>query len=233
MIRTKRGLSVLGICGLALGLLALYAGSSGAEKGANWMVNGANITSNVLSPLVQIEGIDGGDMTLIGSNGATKVEILCTGAKFIEAKLQAEGSISSGNTTRFTGCITKFNGTITKACEPSTGGEKGVVVSEPLKGLLVLNEGKPIIEFTPVTGTAFVTFIFGEECALGTKVPVTGKSTVKESTNELGVEKVTHLVEQGPGSSLTFCGKSAVIQGSAVLGLSGAHAGMKWSGLPA
>ena len=39
-MRLKRVLAVLGTCGLILGLVGLYAGSSQAEKGAAWMVNG-------------------------------------------------------------------------------------------------------------------------------------------------------------------------------------------------
>jgi hypothetical protein len=107
-----------------------------------------------------------------------------------------------------------------------------VVVSEPLKGLLVLHEGKPLIRFDPVKGETFVNFEFSEECSLGAKVPVTGTSTVKDVNGEFSTEKVNHTVEQGPLSSLTFCGKSAVVTGAAVLQLTGAHVGAKWSALP-
>jgi hypothetical protein len=90
------------------------------------------------------------------------------------------------------------------------------------------------VKFTPVTGTTFVNFEFGEACSLGEVVPVTGTSTVRDGKGEFGTELVEHLVEQGPLSSLTFCGTPAVVSGSAMLGLSGAaHTGLKWSALPA
>jgi hypothetical protein len=107
-----------------------------------------------------------------------------------------------------------------------------VVVSEPLKGLLILHEGKPLIRFDPVKGETFVVFEFSEECALGGNVPVTGTSTVKDVNGEFSTEAVNHTVEQGPLSSLTFCKNSAIVTGSAVLQLTGTHAGVKWSALP-
>ncbi len=234
MTRSMRRLIVLGICGLVLGLVVFNTTGVQAEKGANWMVNGANITGALL-PEVQINEVVGKDIALVGTtSGGTKIEILCTSAAFINAKLEAEGTVSSGNVTKFTGCITKFNGVVSKTCEPRTAGaEKGVVVSEPLKGLLVLHEGKPLIKFAPVKGETFVNFSFGELCSLGEVVPVTGTSTVKESKGTWTTELVEHLVEQGPLSTLTFCGQPAIVVGLAVLKLTGAHTGLKWSALPA
>ncbi len=232
MTRSKRRFAALGLCVVALGVVVFGANAVQAEKGANWMVSGKNITT--LFPEVQIKEVVNKAMALKGSNGGgTKIEISCTGAEFLKAKLETEGTVSAGNTTRFTGCITKLNGTVSSACEPRTGAEKGVVVSEPLKGLLILFEGQPLIKFVPVTGTTFVNFIFGELCSLGEKVPVTGTSTVKDSNGKFTTEAVNHTVEQGPSSNLVFCGNPAVVVGAAVLGLTGAHVGLEWSALPA
>jgi hypothetical protein len=234
MMRSKRVVAVLGLCAALLALVVFGTSASQAEKGANWMVNGTNVTTTLL-PVVQITNVVNKMMALVGATkSGTKVEVACTNAEFLNAKLEAEGTVSSGNVTKFTGCVTKLNGVITASCSPKTKGEeKGVVASEPLKGLIVLHEGKPLVKFTPVTGTTFVNFIFGEECSLGEEVPVTGSSTVQESKGEFSTELVEHSVEQGPLSSLTFCGTPAVVVGSAFLGLSGVHKGIKWSALPA
>jgi len=234
MIRSKRLVAVLGLCAAVLALVVFGTSASQAEKGANWMVNGTNVNATLL-PVVQIKEVENKMMALVGATkSGTKVEVACTGAQFLNAKLEPEGTVSAGNVTKFTGCVTKLNGVISSACSPKTKGEeKGVVVSEPLIGLIVLHEGKALVKFTPVTGTTFVNFIFGEACSLGEEVPVTGTSTVKDSKGEFGVELVDHLVEQGPLSSLTFCGTPAVVVGGAILNLTGVHTGLKWSALPA
>jgi hypothetical protein len=232
MLRSMRGFAALGICGLVLGLVVLGTSASQAEKGANWMVNGKNVSASLL-PTVQINGIVNKTISLIATTGGgTKVEILCTAAEFLGAKLESEGSISPGNTTRFTGCLTKLNGTLSPSCEPSTEGKAGVVVSKPLKGLLILHEGEPLIEFKPVTGETFVVLSLGEECTIGEELPVTGTSTVKDKNGKFTTEAVSHTVSQGAGSKLTFCGGPATVVGEAILGLAGEHAGLTWSALP-
>lgn len=233
MIRSRRRFAVLGVCALMLGLIALYSSASQAENGANWMVNSKNVSATLL-PIVQIKEIVNNTIALsVVTSGGTKVEVSCTNAEFLNAKLQSEGSISAGNTTRFTGCITKINGTISAACKPHDAeGKSGVVVSEPLKGLLVLHEGEPIIEFKPVTGEKFVVLLMSEECSIGEELPVTGVSTVKDQNGKFTTEAVAHTVIQGPGSKLIFCGASATVSGAAVLVLAGEHAGLTWSALP-
>lgn len=231
MLRSKRGFALLGICGLSLGLVMFGTSISQAEKGANWMVKGANIS--VLHPIVQIQEILNKTISLeVTTGGGTKVEILCTAAEFLNAKLEAEGSISPGNITRFTGCITKLNGALNKSCEPRTEGKPGVVVSNPLKGLLILKESTPVIEFKPVTGETFVILSLGELCTIGEELPVTGTSTVEDQNGKFTTEAVSHTVRQGPGSKLIFWGASAKVSGGAVLQLAGEHSGLTWSALP-
>jgi hypothetical protein len=234
MIRSKRRFAVLGVCGALLGLIALYTSASQAENGANWMVNGKNITATLL-PIVQIKELVNKTIALnVTTAGGTVVEVLCTNAEFLNAKLQSEGSISSGNTTRFTGCLTKLNGTLSTACKPHDAeGKSGVVVSKPLKGLLVLHEGEPIIEFKPVTGEIFVVLLTSEACSIGEELPVTGTSTVQDANGKFTTEAVNHTVRQGPGSKLIFCGASAKVNGEAILALAGVeHTGLSWSALP-
>lgn len=235
MIRSKRKFAVFGLCAAVLGGVVFGASAGQAEEGANWMVKEKNIS--LLSPLVQIKELVGSSISLNAtSGGGTKIEILCTAAEFLNAKLGSEGSISSGNTTKFTGCVTKLNGVISSSCPPRTKGQAiGIVESEPLKGLLILNEGKPIIEFKPVAaGKAppFVVLLMGEECTIGEELPVTGTSTVEDENGKFTTEAVTHTVRQGPGSKLIFGGVSATVSGAAVLELAGEHKGLAWSALP-
>jgi hypothetical protein len=232
MIRSKRRAKILGLCAIALGLVAFYTSASQAEKGANWMVNSKNISGTLL-PEVNIKEVVMEHMALVGTNGTLKIEISCTKAEFLKAKLTAEGGVSPGNKTKFTGCTTLLNGTLSTACQPRTGKELGVVESNALKGLLILHEGAPLIKFDPVEGKTFIVFEMSEECALGAKVPVTGTSTVKDSNGKFTTEAVNHTVAQGPLSTLNFCEHAAVVTGSAVLQLTGEHAGLTWSALPA
>lgn len=236
MMRSKRRLGALALCAVAIGVVVFGVGGVQAEKTANWKVEKNNLTAG-LSPTVEIMKVETGGISLSTKVGGISTEFLCSGAAFIGAKLETEGRVSSGNKTKFTGCITKLNGKVSAACEPLNGGtEKGVAVSTALKGLLVLHEGKGIIRFEPVTGSTFLLLEFSEECSIGTNCPVIGVQTVKDSNGSLGEELVTHTVEQGPLSELWVVSKTAehvaTVAGKAVLGLGGAHTGLKWSGVP-
>jgi hypothetical protein len=243
MIRSKRGLAVLGACGLIIGVVALSSSAVHAEKGANWMVNGNNITGELL-PTVSIASVVSEDMALLTEIAKTKVRLLCKGAEFLGARLEAEGKVggkAGSNTTKFTGCEMYLNGVVSKACEPRSEGKFGTFTSTPLKGLLVLHElaggaKDTLIRFEPVAGTVFATVQLGEECSIGSTCAISGVSTVKDSEGKFGVELVNHLVEQGPLSELWVGTKTAehmaVVDGSASLRLTGAHEGLKWSALP-
>jgi hypothetical protein len=231
---------VLGLCAVVLGLVVLGTSGVQAEKGANWKVKGENVTAGLL-PEVLLKEVVMKDMTLLTKVLGFKVELLCQKAQFIGAKLETEGKVSAGNKTKFEECLMKLNGTVSAACEPHTGKEKGAFVSNALKGLLVLHElvdgtKDTLILFEPVEGTAFVTIELGEECAIGGTCTVFGKSTVKDAKNEFGVEAVEHMVEQGPLSVLwvnsNTAEHAATIDGSATLALTGVHKGLKWSGVP-
>src|SRR3954454_5033846 len=117
--RSRRGLTVLGACGLIIGLIALSSSAVHAEKGANWMVNGKAVNATLL-PEVVISEVEAKDISLSTEILKIKTEFLCTGALFIGAKLETEGTITNGNKTRFTGCITKLNGAVSPECEPQS-----------------------------------------------------------------------------------------------------------------
>lgn len=233
-MRSKRVVAVLGLCAALLALVVFGTSASQAEKGANWMVNGKSVTAELL-PEVVIAEVVSKDMTLLfTTKGGTKVELLCEGATFIGAKLETEGKVGGGNKVKFGGCTMKLNGVVSKACEPHTGAEKGVLVSTALKGLIVLTASKePVVLFEPVSGTTFLDVELSEECTIGELCAITGKNSIKDVNGEWAVEKVSHVVEQGSISALSVLGVPASVDGQGVLKLGGSHAGIKWSGVPA
>jgi hypothetical protein len=129
-----------------------------------------------------------------------------------------------------------LNGKVTAACEPHTGAEKGVLESNAGKGLLILSGGEGVVRVEPASGEVFMVVETSSECAVGSKIPVIGKFTIKDSKGELTTEAVTHLVQEGPGTEMWLISKTAehkvIVDGSAIGGLVGAHSGLKASGLP-
>jgi hypothetical protein len=231
MTRSHR-LKAMGLClMMALGLLA-FAGSAQATVGSKWMVNGADITTNVLLPQVQITEIENKTASLLfTTGGGTKVEILCTNAELINVKLKAEGSLTEGS-VKFSGCLTKLNGSTSGPCKPFTGAESGVVKTEKGLGLIILHEGAGLTLIKPETGTLLATIELGEECSIGESVPVAGELVLKDAA--FTTEAAEHLIAEGPLTSLTALGQPATIDGSAWVKLVGTgHEGLKWSGLPA
>jgi hypothetical protein len=235
MMRSKRGLKALSLCALVAGLAVFGVSAVQAEEGAHWNVSGSSVSAT-LKPEVVISEVEAENIKLSTKIVGQAVEFSCTGAQFIGAKLETEGKITSGNKTKFTGCMTKINGTVSAACVPVSGGEKGVAVSTALKGELILNKGEAIILFEPVSGSTFLVLEFGKECSLGGTCPIIGKQTVKDANGQMTTELVTHTVEQGPISELWVVSKTAehtaTVTGRAMLVLAGAHKGLKWSGTP-
>lgn len=261
MIRSRLRLKALGLCAMALGLMALSAGAAQAEVGANWMLNGANVTSTLL-PEVQIGEIENKTASLLTKISGASVSFLCTGAQLIGAKLELEGKVTSGGKVKFTGCSTLLNGSLSGPCKPKGGGEPlGTVLTNAGKGLLVLHKFKEVVggkevELTeqltriePVTpGGAFATIEFDPEaeCSLPEKVPVFGVLYLKDCKNEGKVELASHLIEQGLLTHMYAISDTAEhaanIDGSATVVLGLAHEKFKdvegkellstWSGLP-
>jgi hypothetical protein len=235
MIRSRPALKALGLCVVVAGLMA-GSGVAKAESGANWMVNGSNVTES-LAPEPSVQEVESKTITVHMEISGTLVEFLCTGIKslgFIKKILAALGF----GKIDYTGCLTKLNGALSSVCKPKTAGQpSGTIETLELKGLLVLHEGKGIARIEPKTvGGNLAVIEFGEECSLPEKVPVKGVAYIKDSQGEEKVEKVTHLISQGPLTHLFAISDTAehavTILGSATVGLAGAHAGLKWSGLP-
>jgi hypothetical protein len=236
---------------LALGAMALGAVMTNAEAGAVWKINGASITS-ALKPEVQVSELETLSATgvkegiLLTKVGLTKIEILCTELKFVDALLGLTGSATAK--IHFAGCVTKLNGgAAAGACKPhSPGAAEGLIETNALKGLIVLHilkneKGEEIgkdelLELSPASGTVFVDLKMGKEvgseCSIGSHFEITGKAVLKAGTTTEGKEDtVEKLFSEGPLSALLFGGNAATIDGSAKAKLVGAHAGMKWIGL--
>ena len=219
---------------LAGGLLALSATMAQAEPGAFWEVNGSHITGSLS---VEGGGVIENTGILLTKIGTSKVEISCPTIKAVNLVLKESGSGSGKG--HLEECTTKLNGTLASRCTPkSPGAPAGLVETNALDGLIVLHEPSPgtrvdLLELLPTAGTAFVTLELGALCAIGNKFDITGKAFVKDCQGEGLVNKVEHLVEEGPLSALLFGGNAATIDGSAFVFLNGAHAGLTFSGHPA
>jgi hypothetical protein len=237
----KQGLRAIGLCLMAaLGIMA-SAASAQAESGAHWNVNGSPISA-ILLPEVQAS-LENGTGSLLTQVGLNAVKILCTAMEFEEADFKPEGG--SLGRAKFSGCDTFLNGTLAIKCLPKSPGQAlGTILTNLLKDLIVLHpavsatEGYDRVE--PDSGEPdpqFVNILLGATCAIGSEMPVYGKFTAKDCNNEGRVEKVTHLYEEfAPLTDLrvftALTGPRATIDGSANISLTGAHVGLRWSGIP-
>jgi hypothetical protein len=204
MVRSRLGLKILGLCALALGLMAFASSAAQAEVGAFWSIkrlapnegelfkipNGPGGVVN-LQPLLEINGLENKTGTLeFKTAGGTLVKILCTDAKFDEGgNLLAQGAISLGR-VHFTGCKVELNSAPAPACQAhSPGKAAGEILSEKGKGLIVLDVVNTVtqdyVKIIPEkvnakgeteTSKLFAKIEMGEECAIGTLVNVEAKS---------------------------------------------------------
>ena len=263
MVLSKSGLRALGLCALALGLMAAFTSSRAqAEADAAWtMVDlggsllKVGVPSDTLLPKINVKEIE----TLLTAPALRHVVLLsealkmhyetrCTGAALedeagaVGVRLLLTGSLEHGK-VKFTNCIEFLKGVESKACTPKTnGGPLGVILTGPLKGLIVLHElasgeKDELIRVEPLTGEKIVTLETGEECSIGESIPIIGRVFLKDSQNEFLVEKEDHLFELGPLTELWGISKTAehvaTLKGSALVALIGmGHVGLRWGGTP-
>jgi hypothetical protein len=231
MAQINLRLRVLGACFAVFGAIALDADAVLAETGANWMVNGSNVTSTLL-PEVQVKEVENSDYEyLFKSTGGTHVAILCKQAALIKVTFQLNGDIGFSIKTKKSGCTISLNGKLSTPCEPHFGTEKGVIQSRELSGTIVLHSSAGIIQLKPTSGETIAVVELGEFCSIGEVIELKGVVTFKDSA--LTTESVTHLISPGPLTILKALGQPVSITGTEVLQLAGAHSGLKWSGLPA
>jgi len=227
-------------------LTGLTAGAVQAEKGAKWNVVNTKgelveVKSGGLLPTMRLVEVEAGESLLTKIAGVA-VQKKCTGYELLGAKLEGEGKIASGVKVRSTGCLFVVNGKVSAPCEPhSPGLENGILESTAAQGLLVLHKLASgtldsVVRIEPAVGETFMFIETGPECAIGEKVPLIGKLTLKDSQNELTTEKSTHLFEQGPLSEVWLLSKTpehmVTFDGTAFGELSGEHKGLKVSGTP-
>ncbi len=249
MLQFGRSQKALGLCALALSLMAFAGGIAQAETGAKWKVNGADVGD--LLPQLVVKEIENKTANIVfTTKGGTHVLILCTSTEFdTGGLLTSNGGVSTGN-VGFKGCVTSLNGAISKNCTPHSPGKPlGEILSLQGKGLIALDklasgELTELIKVVPVNAEGKIVKLFGmlemgELCAIG--------ETLNVETTELGegvwgkdvggnagflTESVTHLMVEAL-SKLLVLGQPTKVIGSAVVELGGVHTGLKWSGAPA
>jgi len=238
----KYGLRRVGLClGALASMMTFVITSAQAEVGSHWNVNGSSISDSLVeNGVVPDADLENNHGVLFGHALGKELDILCTGIHLEEARLKLEGG--SLLKVEFLGCrITTNGGEVLPACEPHTGAAKGVILTVLLKDLIILHEGPEAYDrLEPHEGNRFVEVITSSSCAFGEKIPIlteAGKGfVVKDCNLEFRVEKVTHLVEEGPLTKLWTYSKTAEhearIAGSANVFLVGEHKGLKWSATP-
>lgn len=248
MTRSRFVLEGLVLSGLLIGLAMFVGGTAHAETGAKWLVNGKDVGD--LLPGLTVKEIENKTGVISWSTkGGTKVQFLCTSTNFdTGGVLAANGGSTAGNVA-FSGCVTLLNGVISSACKPSSPGKPlGEILSLLGKGLIVLDklasgELTELIRVVPINAAGEVVQLFGklqlgEECSIGEQVNVETTALgegvwAKDVNGNTGflTEQVTHLIVEAL-KKLRVLGQPAEVLGSTIVELAGAHAGMKWSGVP-
>jgi len=189
--------------------------SASAAQAASWLDNGTAITTNTpINARAETEGV------LLTHSGPNAVEILCTEIKFVNAVLTpAGGATGKIHFQSPTGCITKINGVTINKCKPKSEGAAvaGLIETKALTGTQILVGGEQFFELEPVAAPTFVVLELGTgECAIGNSVEINGKVLLRDCQKEGLVDKIEHLFEEERvGSTLTFGGNAANIDGSA------------------
>lgn len=244
MIRSRFGLP--GLCLVMLGAIAFSASAAQAEVGAQWLFAEKGAGTNLVPFLEAALGFEADNTpynlhtTIFGK--ALLVE--CKAISIENATLKANGSIGAGAKIKFGACIIKLNGVTKPECEPRAGKaeEKGVIRTNGLHALLQLHElaaglQDSTIVFSPDSGKVWAVIEMGSECPLGSEIQIFGVLKAKDCENRLSTHLVKHLLEPGPGEGLWIIKNDAEHQITALVSwwvfLTGAHEGLKWSGLPA
>jgi hypothetical protein len=233
---------------MVFGLMA-FSTAAHATAGAQWLLFEKAPGSGAVGFLEAEVGLTAVTPGVLHSKIAgITVLFECTTLSAVNAKLKASGGIGTGAKIKFSGCITKLNGATSNACKPKAGGtEEGVINTQAGHGLIVLHElaggvKDDLVSITPDSGETFAFIEMGAECAIGTKVAVIGKATLKdcklvvanECTEEFLTTKVEHFVTVGPLTELWVISKTpehvSTILGDAEAKFVGADAGLKFKG---
>jgi hypothetical protein len=239
MIRSK--LSLLGLCAVTLGMMAIGVGAAQASL-FTWLVldEGGTALESLKAELASEKDSQG--LTLLTKLLGIKVAITCTTLKLVGVNLEAEGKLTTGGRARFEGCEGYGKGTLEEAlvCKVhSAGTGSGIVETGQLKGELVLHElaggsTELLTKVEPKEGTSLAV-VLTEGCILPESNPVHGSLFIKDSEGKAEGHNVKHLIAQGPLTSL-YVGAHTTehletsTDGSVWVSLAGVHKSLAWAG---
>ncbi len=107
------------------------------------------------------------------------------------------------------------------------------IKTKELKGEVTAIGGRNYVKLKPSSGTTIATIAFGEKCALGEEVVLSGEICGKGETTglELVTQPLTYSTESATNckTSLSLGGKTASLTGSSWSALSGKNVGKKWT----
>jgi hypothetical protein len=200
-LMNRMRLKLVGLCIMALGLVALGAS---AAQAAVWMVNGGNLTVNTKSLNGRMVPTNG---KLLFTLGASNIAVVCTALSFVEMTFSPGGVVTGGH-VKFTGCTTEINTKVATKCQPFVGTETGVVLTEELKGQLGLHELSPtakdgIVVITPRTGKTLAKVNLGAACSIGETLLVKGQVAAKDFGGNASLETEKRIHEFDEFSALT------------------------------
>jgi hypothetical protein len=236
----RKGLRALGLSFLAaLGLMAFMA--AGAQ--ANWLILHGGKTVELKAPVAASAHTEGN----LKVTDAFNTEILCNTIGAQELFLNEKSTLASGK-VQFSGCktwqLTKEGNKEQPKCKPvepiTAGGTAHLVLHKTEVAKETFSTINYVL-FVPVTGKPFAVVEFGEECALGEEVAVTGqlgaecghlkvtelenKEVHKEFVRlDCANHQVTGLLRPNQGllgDALKFGANNASLTGSASVSLSG------------
>ena len=193
MNTAKHRYRVLVLCtAICLGLMAV---SASAAQAVTWMVNGTNVTSDLAVGLTATIEESGGakHITLLSTIGGVKFSLLCKKIEFRNTVMHAGGLATAE--FWWSECQTFLNGKESKPCKS----QEIIKLSE--EDTIEKEEGKDDQELKTVGKLEF-----GEECALGEQLPLSGIYWIEDTSNEWEVEKLAHTVTEAMGVSLTIGG---------------------------
>src|SRR6187399_733876 len=207
MTRTRLGL--LGLCAMVFGLMAFSASAAQAEVGAKWLFAEKEPNSGLIPFLEAEVGLETDTTAVLHTKIAgVSVLYLCPIIEALNVILKANGSIGEGASIDFLNCVTHLNGVLSKVCEPVGG----VIKTNKGHGLIILHKlasgtVDDLLKILPddvingkgekVKSETFATIEMGEECSIGTKVPVIGSATLKDCEGLFLKHLVKHLIEVG------------------------------------
>jgi hypothetical protein len=230
---TRSSFRLLGLCAVVLGLIAFSAGTAQAETGANWLVNGKT-AGGLLSVLVSEVSEH---WAILSEVLGITLNILCEDVTFVSIHLEGNGSLTNGGKLQLSGCLVYLKGELNSKCKPKAGGaEVGTILTNSMKGLLVLVGGSARIRLEPASGETIASVSMGAECPIGETIPIRGKLFLKDA--EMGTNLVKHsMTEDSTNSHLWILNLTAEHEVTChfllITFLAGIHESFKWSGDPA